>query len=204
MIGICSKCGDYRWNKSISEDGNRVVCPSCGFEWKFTSLPLFVLTGCSGVGKTTTAQALLQRETTYLLMDADFFGFMGEDYQARAEQVLNLSKNLMQSGKPVLWTMAGALEKLDRTYHRRFFRSIYYLALVCDVDDLRHRMRVGRAIQDEEWIQRSVEHNAYLMRHDSIEGVGYDRFDITGKSVDEVADYVDSWIREKWNAERES
>ena len=117
MIGICSKCGNYNWDKTISEDGNMIICQKCGNRWKFKSLPLFILTGCSGVGKTTTAQELLQRETNYLIMDADYFGFMGNDYQARAEQILNLSKNLMQGGKPLLWTMAGALEKLDLTYN---------------------------------------------------------------------------------------
>lgn len=197
MIGICPKCGNYEWNKEISENKKQIICQACNHRWHFKSLPLFILTGCSGVGKTTTAQELLQRETDYIVMDADMFGFMGEDYQARAEQLLSFSKNIMQSGKPLMWTMAGALEMLDRTYNRRFYPDIHYLALVCDQDSLQKRMREGRKIENEVWIQASVNHNEYLKNHDVIDDVTYEKYDITGKSVEEVADYVDNWVNKK-------
>ena len=58
-------------------------------------------------------------------------------------------------------------------------------------------MRDGRGIQDEEWIKCSVEHNNNLTQHDSIEKIRYDKYDITGKTVVEVANYVDLWINEK-------
>lgn len=199
MIGICPKCGNYEWNKEISEDKTKITCMGCGHEWKFKCMPLFILTGCSGVGKTTTAQELLQMDTAYLVMDADMFGMMGDDYQARAEQLLSFSKNIMQGGKPLLWTMAGALEMLDQTYNRRFFSEIYYLALVCEEKELVRRMREGRKIDNEDWIQGSVGHNRYLMEHDEIDDVYYDKYDITGKSVSEIAVYVDNWINGKMN-----
>lgn len=52
MIGTCARCGNYEWDKEV--DGNVIRCPKCGNTWEFIKLPLFVLTGCSGVGKTTT------------------------------------------------------------------------------------------------------------------------------------------------------
>lgn len=64
MIGICPLCGNYDWDKEVS--GNTVTCPKCGHAWQFRKMPMFVLTGCSGVGKTTTAQELLQREINSL------------------------------------------------------------------------------------------------------------------------------------------
>ena len=53
MLGICSACGNTEWDKEVT--GNMIKCPKCGNEWKFDKLPIFFLTGCSGVGKTTTA-----------------------------------------------------------------------------------------------------------------------------------------------------
>ena len=53
MLGICSACGNTEWDKEVT--GNVIKCPKCGNEWKFDKLPIFFLTGCSGVGKTTTA-----------------------------------------------------------------------------------------------------------------------------------------------------
>lgn len=47
MIGICPKCGDYEWNKQISEDKKYVICQQCGYRWKFKAMPLFILTGFS-------------------------------------------------------------------------------------------------------------------------------------------------------------
>lgn len=199
MIGMCRNCGNYQWDKSIADDGEHIICPNCNSRWKFKSLPLFILTGCSGVGKTTTAQELQQRETNYIVMDADIFTFMGEDYAARAEQLLHFSKNIMQGGKPLMWTMAGALEQLEKSYNRRFFSNIYFLCLVCSDDELVVRMRNGRGITNEQWIQGSLDHNAYLRAHDEIDDIAYDKYDITGKSVQEVADYVDAWIGVKLN-----
>lgn len=62
MIGICPKCGNYDWNKEISANKAQIICQQCGHQWNFKSMPLFILTGCSGVGKTTTAQELLKRD----------------------------------------------------------------------------------------------------------------------------------------------
>lgn len=197
MIGNCPKCGNYEWDKVVSDDKIYISCPKCEYQWKFKSLPIFILTGCSGVGKSTTALELMQRETDYIVMDGDIFGILGEDYQYRAEQLLNFSKNIMQVGKPILWTMAGALEKLNNTYNSRFIKEFHFLALVCDEKDLCYRMREGRKIENEQWIQASVEHNNYLKTHDEIDDVYYDSYDITGKSVSEVADYVDAWINRK-------
>jgi hypothetical protein len=197
MIGICPKCGNHQWDKTISTDKKQIICPLCNHSWHFKSLPLFILTGCSGVGKTTTAQELLQRKTEYIVMDGDMFGMLGEDYGFRAEQLLSFSKNIMQSGKPLLWTMAGALEKFMETYNSRFIKEFHFLALVCDEKDLEYRMREGRKIDNEDWIQGSIGHNNYLKVHNSIDGVSYEKYDITGKRVSEVADYVDLWIRGK-------
>ncbi|MGN6713855.1 hypothetical protein [Anaerocolumna jejuensis] len=98
MIGICPKCGDYEWNKQISEDKKYAICQQCGYRWIFKAMPLFILTGCSGVGKTTTAQELIQRETKFIVMDADFlYNIMPHnseaDYKNWVEQIMSLSKN---------------------------------------------------------------------------------------------------------------
>lgn len=202
MIGICPKCGNHEWNKNISENKNYIICQQCGHQWNFKSMPLFILTGCSGVGKTTTAQELLQRDTKFIVMDADFlFNIMphdtDEDYKNWVEQIMSLSKNIMQSGKPLLWTIAGALDYFENTYSRRFFTDIYYLALVCNAKDLEIRMREGRHITDSNWIKSSVDYNRWFIENSTATEQKIDTYDITGKSVFEVADYVTEWVTER-------
>lgn len=116
MIGICQKCGNHKWDKIV--DRNRIKCPRCGNSWEFQKLPLFILTGCSGVGKTTTAQQLQKMRVDFTVLDADmFYNIMPheteQDYYAQVEQVLSLSKNIAQSGKTVLWAMAGNIDKIN-------------------------------------------------------------------------------------------
>ncbi len=202
MIEICPKCGNYEWDKVVDEnDRSKIKCPKCSHEWNFKGLPLFILTGCSGVGKTTTAIELQQRNTDFIVLDADFFTIMpsetNEDWEAHIEHMQRISVDIMQAGLPVMWTMAGCVDKLYNTYNSRFFSGIYCLALVCQEEDLRYRMTEGRKITDENWIKGSVDYNKYFLEHDKIGDVVFDKCDITGMSVSEVADYVIEWVKEK-------
>lgn len=199
MIDICANCGNYEWDKEII--GNKLRCPKCGAEWEFESMPLFILTGCSGVGKTTTAIEMMRKKVDFIVLDADIFsGFMKaeteEDYNARVELAANLSKDMMQSGKPVLWTMAGNLDYLPKTYNSRYFSSIKCLALVCEESALRKRMQQGRGITDENWIQGSCDYNRYFMEHNQIGNTAFEVLDITDKNAVDVADCVIEWVKE--------
>ena len=201
MLGICGKCGNHEWDKEVTEQ--QIRCPKCGNTWSFIRSPLFILTGCSGVGKTTTGIQIMKNTTDVVVLDADMFyiimpGETTEDNYAQIEQIQSLSKNIMQSGKPVLWTMAGNLDKLHHTYYRRFFSEIYCLALVCDEEALRKRMTEGRGITDQDWIQSSVDYNNYFKTHTSLEDTQFEVFDITGKTVEEVAKYVVAWMKTKY------
>lgn len=198
MIEICAKCGNHEWDKVIR--GNKLRCPKCGEEWEFKSMPLFILTGCSGVGKTTTAIEIMRRMVDFVVLDVDVFsGFMRveteEDYNNRVELLTNISKDIMQSGKPVLWTMAGCLDYLHKTYNSRYFSQIKCLALVCEESALRERMQQGRGIDDENWIKGSCDYNRYFMEHDHIGDTTFEVLDITDKDVAMVADCVVEWVK---------
>ena len=200
MIAQCIKCGNHEWNKKA--EGNKITCPACGYSWIFKKLPLFILTGCSGIGKTTTAHELMLSTTDVVVLDADFFYNLmphetPEDYFEQIEKLEDLSKNIMQAGKPVLWAMAGNLDKLNGVYNRQFFSDIFCLALVCNEETLRHRMMRGRGISDEEWIQSSVEYNNYFKTHTAINDIPFDVCDTEGKNLNEVVEEVKEWIAEK-------
>lgn len=199
MIEMCPYCGNYNWDKDTDVKNGTVTCPECSKSWNYNALPLFILTGCSGVGKTTTAQRLMRMDSGCVVMDADIFTFMGEDYKERTMRMCQFSADIMQCGKPVLWTMTGCLGMLNEVYHRRFFKDIYLLALVCDSEALEYRMTNGRHITDRHWIDSSVEYNRYFYEHNSIEGLTYGRLDISGMNTEAVAEKVCEWIRLKSN-----
>lgn len=198
MIGQCIKCGNNNWDKEV--DGNMVRCPKCGHIWEKVTFPLFILTGCSGVGKTTTAQCIQQKKVDFVVLDADIFYCRlnpqtEEEQFAWVELIEQVSMNIMQSGRPVLWTMAGNLDKLHKVYCRRFFSDVKCLALTCKEELLRKRMSEGRGITNEGWIQSSVDYNEYFRTHDHHGDTFFETFDISSKAVEEVADYVIKWVK---------
>lgn len=198
MIGICSQCGNYEWDKRV--EGDTVTCPRCGNSWKFLKKPIFFLTGCSGVGKTTTGQALQKLTKDFVVLDADMFHSImkpqtTEDYASMIEQIFGLSKNINQAGKPVVWTMAGNIDRLPHAYGARFFSEIKVLALTVSDTVLQKRMREGRGIQDPAWLQSSVDYNAYFRTHDRIGDTAFETLDCSQITPEEAAVQVLAWLR---------
>lgn len=197
MIGICSQCGSYEWDKEVEND--EIICPNCGNRWKFKKLPIFFLTGCSGIGKTTTGKELQKIASDYVIIDADMFSNImhpqnEDDYYHMIAQIYHLTKNINQSGKMVVWTMAGNIDKLYHTYGAKYFSEINVLALTTTAEEARGRMREGRKIEDAQWIQGSVDYNEYFRTHDSLGDTKFDSLDCTNDTPEIIAEKVLKWL----------
>lgn len=192
MISMCPHCGSNRWNKTAA--GSHLSCPECGHSWPYRRGPLLLMTGCSGVGKTTTAVALFHQQNAFSVLDGDMF-YIPDDSQlgGMLEKVGNLSAAFNQQGQPILWTLTGGLELLPDTYHFRFFSEVKCLALVCEPEELRRRMTEGRCITDENWLTSSRDYNAYFRTHEQIGPIRFDRLDITRLTPQEAASAVRNW-----------
>lgn len=200
MVEICPKCGNYDPDKIVTD--KTIACPKCGHSWNFLKLPLFIVTGASGVGKTTTVRAVQRACRELICLDSDlFYNNMPhetpEDYMAQTEALMAVARDVMQCGKPTVWARAGNIDMLDKAYGARFFSGIYVLALVCSEGELRRRMTEGRGIGDPEWVQSSVDYNRYFMEHGSIGSVPYETLDVTGLTPGEAASAAESWIKGK-------
>lgn len=198
MLEICSKCGNHEWDKEV--DGNTIKCPKCGYKWKFEKLPIYFLTGCSGVGKTTTAIELQKLTDEYVILDVDWLRNVAwpqndEEEKNLIEQIFYLTKDISQSKKAVVWTMAGGLDRLSRAYGKRFFSEIKVLALTAEPETIRKRMTEGRGIDDAGWIQSSVDYNNYFRTHDILDDTKYDTLDCTNGTPAEIARKVLEWLR---------
>ena len=199
MLEICSKCGNHEWDKEV--DGNTIKCPKCGYKWKFEKLPIYFLTGCSGVGKTTTAIELQKLTDEYVILDVDWLRNVAwpqndEEENNLIEQIFYLTKDISQSKKAVVWTMAGGLDRLSRAYGKRFFSEIKVLALTAESETIRKRMTEGRGIDDAGWIQSSVDYNNYFRTHDILDDTKYDTLDCTNGTPAEIARKVLEWLRQ--------
>ena len=71
MFNTCARCGSYHADKIIDPAGPFAVCPECGHRHSFRQLPLFVVTGASGAGKSTVCMELAQRTDDVVVMESD-------------------------------------------------------------------------------------------------------------------------------------
>ena len=71
MFNVCPGCGEYTDAKEIINPPGRAICTICGYERQFLSLPLFVITGASGSGKTTVALELVAGSNDFVVLDQD-------------------------------------------------------------------------------------------------------------------------------------
>src|SRR5262245_24658760 len=167
MFNVCPNCGDYHPAKTIDSEGPYAVCPVCNYRYKFLRLPLFVLTGASGAGKTTTCLALTRKAENLVVMESDIlwsdqFDEPETNYRKYRETWLRVCKNISQAGKPVILIGVGEPTQFEPCIERRYFSRIYYLALVCDDEVLVSRLRnrpAWRASSANEFIQEQCAFN---------------------------------------------
>lgn len=201
MISICPKCGNTEWKKKVTDDGRFIICNNCENKWPFKRMPLFIVTGASGVGKTTTCQEMMQKETDYIVMEGDLFFFMPHDTEEaltfKMGTMLRMAKNISQIGKPVVLNVASMPDQFENTYERQFFSNIYYIAIVCEPGTLEKRMRCGRGINDEDWIESSVSFNNWFLENGKKQMPLIHLCDTTNKTVEEAAQFIDKRIKEK-------
>lgn len=204
MFNVCPNCGELRADKIILPDGPYAVCPHCEHQHKFLRLPLFVITGASGAGKSSACLALAAKTKDFVVMDSDIlwrseFDQPDTDYRNYREMCLRVCKNISQAGKPVVLCGASLPEQFEQCVERRYFSEIHYLALVCSDEALESRLRsrpAWRNSSDEEYIKTHVAFNRWLKenaRHTEPPTSLVDTSEIT---VDESVERVEEWLRD--------
>ena len=208
MINVCTNCGEYRADKTIDPRGPHAICPVCEHAHPFLQLPLLIVSGASGAGKTTMCRKLgTKKYQDAVLLDSDIlwrpeFDKPEDGYRDFFETWLRVCKNISQSGRPVVLFGAGmgVPDNMEPCVERRYFSALHYLALVCDDELLAERLR-GRG----EWRQSSDP--AYIAEHTRFnhwfkENAGgtepsIDLLDTTGVPVEDTTAQVVAWIRRK-------
>ncbi len=74
MFGVCLNCGEYIENLLVIDAGEKqCICPMCNHRQSFEMLPLFIVTGASGTGKSTIALPLIQYLPECVVLESDLF-----------------------------------------------------------------------------------------------------------------------------------
>lgn len=201
MFNVCPNCGEYRADKTILPEGPYAVCPVCDHRHKFLQLPLFILTGASGAGKTTACLALAAQAHELVILESDILlseALMGPqpNWQAYKEVWLRVCKNISQAGKPVMLCGSAIPEQYESSVERRYFSALHYLALVADDELLAARLRsrpAWRRCSDDDYVNRHVEFNRWLKANAQNTQPAMTLLDVTELTVAETADRVLDW-----------
>ena len=103
MFNICKQCGQYHADKEIDPAGPYAICPECGKKHLFRQLPLLLVCGPSGGGKTAVLYTLLGKLTAAVLLEGDLlwqpeFNQPENNYRDFYETWLRLAKNINLGG----------------------------------------------------------------------------------------------------------
>jgi broad-specificity NMP kinase/DNA-directed RNA polymerase subunit RPC12/RpoP len=204
LFNVCAQCGAYHADKRIEPEGPYAVCPACGHRQRFRRLPLLVIGGASGTGKSAICRELVGQAQEAVVLDADIlwrpeFATPEDGYRAFFETWLRLAKNIAQSGRPVVLLGAGMVvpSNLEPCVERRYFARVHYLALVCEPEELEGRLRdrpAWRESGDSAWIEEQVRFDRWL-RANAEGDPPITLVDTTSASIQATAERVTAWIR---------
>jgi broad-specificity NMP kinase len=200
----CPKC-DYRGGhlQGGAENGT-TVCPKCDTRYDITWLPLFVITGGGGCGKTTVGETLVGRLDKCLVIEMDPFAPLrkaGKTIQDYWEYLLFVAMSLSRNGRPVVlcgWVSPSQIEKCPTS---AFFPTIYTLVLACDEATQTARLegrypKRRKSPVTAEYIEESIR-GTRLLKEEMESRPNATVLDTTGYSRDQTVSAAERWILER-------
>lgn len=207
MFNVCHDCGAYRPDKTIEPRGPYATCPVCGHKHSFLQLPLLIVSGASGTGKSTVCHNLLGALDEVVLLDSDIlwrheFDRPEDNYRDFFETWLRICKNIAQSGRPVVLFGAGMgiPANMEPCIERRYFSELHYLALTCEAKLLAARLGERPKWQngrDPAFVEEQIRFNRWFRANASKTAPPIELLDTTRLTIQETTTRVASWIRQK-------
>ena len=162
-------------------------------------LPLFIVSGASGVGKSALCEVLFQKEEHYIVMESDlvwsaFYDTPENNYHLFRKTWLGICASISQIGLPVVLCGCVTPEQFETLPERELFSDIHYLAAVCERSCIESRMRDGRRIDDESHIKSSLDFNDWLKANAHTTSPNITLLDTTNLSPEQAAEETDRWI----------
>lgn len=206
MFNVCPQCGEYSVEKTIDPTGPYAICPFCGHPHPFLQQPLFIISGPSGVGKTSICLELIQRlRDKCVVMESDilwgaFPADEADNYREYRNMWLRVAKNIGQAGRPVVLCGTALPDQFETCPERRYFSALHYLALVCDDALLQERLRLRpswRKSDSSDVIERMIRFNRWLKEHAATTKPPMTLYDTSQQTIHETTEAVAQWTHER-------
>ena len=202
MFTVCTNCGEYHPEKELDFDDSYLVCRCCGHKRLFHRLPLFVITGASGTGKSTLLNELLsldeKPDLVYLESDMlwrkEFCECGTQEYR---DLWLYVCCNISQSKRPVVLFGSASPSEFEGSQLRKCFAKIHYLVLTCEKSILENRLvnrSKWRKSSSPEKVREHLEWNQSFIDNASTAVPKYAILDTSHKMLKRCAKEFVEWV----------
>ncbi len=135
---------------------HRLRCPRCGTESWLPALPLFVVTGASGTGKSAITGPLRNLLPGYLVFETDVILHVAAlGWDTWRNTWLQLAHAVALGGQVTILTGSFCPDQLERLPARRLVGPIHVALLDCPDDVLAARLRARPAWRGTSSVRRS-------------------------------------------------
>ena len=199
---LCSHCGSATRMQQVIPEQSILICPKCHREDEFKCLPLFVVAGGGGSGKTSVSFRLTGHSDKYLVFDVDLIGPMKhESNEAACSYMIWMCRMLAQNGIPIVPFCWSNLSHCETSPDIGYFSAVHYLVLApnAEVQEKRLRGRSPRLREEpdsEEFIAMSLAATEILVSEaESLSNATV--LDTSTLTVDQTVNEVHRWILER-------
>ncbi len=180
-------------NLDADPRAHRLRCPRCGCESWLPALPLFVVTGASGAGKSTITGPLRDLLPGCLVFETDVILHVAAlGWETWRNTWLQLAHAVALGGQATVLTGSFTPDQLERLPARKLIGPIRFALLDCPDDVLADRLRerpAWRASSTEAKITEHQRFAAWLRARIT------PSFDTSTVGAAEVADRVAAWVQ---------
>jgi hypothetical protein len=164
--------------------------------------PLFAVSGATGVGKTTATARLPAIVPDVIRLEGDLL--WRNEYFDRPDRVddfyatwLNVAAAIGENGRSLVFCGVVMPDRWEALPHRERVGEIHYLALVCDPEVHKERLRSREPGSQDHRFPDFLAHNRWLRENGGTTEPPMHVLDTTHQSPDETTDAVATWVRER-------
>jgi len=200
-MNFCTNCEGGRPHRK--PERGIAICEECGTENEVPWVPLLVITGGGGCGKTAVTQNLLRKENPYVVIEADYL--LGgrkafDSWDSYWNYVAIVSRTLARNLRPIVlvgWVPPSLIEK---TASSKYFSVVHFLVLTCDpeiqTERLKARYRFGDSEPPPESITNALNGTNHIVE-EANSRPNATVLDTTNLTQYETTSMVDRWILER-------
>jgi hypothetical protein len=194
---FCDQCGRFAIRRiDLRDETGSFRCAGCGHAFSRRVLPLRIVTGASGVGKSSVIPHLQRLLTECAVLDKD--ELWAPDWDLAYTIMLRVASALAQGGRGTVIVGAIVPEHVDQLPSRDLVGPILFANLHCDDATRARRQRQRRFWNpaDEEFTETHRNFARWLLDHaESHFDPPMATFDTSTATPEEVAASIARWVR---------